>query len=434
MTAIAIELLLILLLLITNGVFALAEIALVSAKRARLQQRAEQGDRGAQVALDLAREPTRFLSTVQIGITLVGVLAGAVGGATIAESIAGALERYPVVAPYGEAIGLLVVVVLITYLSLVIGELAPKRLGLNNPELVAARLAPAVHLLSRIFAPLVHLLSLSTDLLLRLFGVRAMPEAPVTVEEIKIMIEQGALAGVFETTEQEIVESALHLDDRRISSAMTRRTEIVWLDLERPLEALRAMIVASPHSYFPAAYGNLDEVSGIVRGRDLLAGLLDGPDPTWAALLRPALFVPEAQTVLDVLQLLRENGQPLALIIDEYGGLQGMVTLTDILEALVGDIHVPGSDPAQAAVQRVDGSWLIDGRLSVSAVKELLGLRELTGEAEAGYDTLGGFVMLMLGQVPTVGQYFAFGPWRFEVVDMDGRRVDRLLVSPNPTE
>jgi putative hemolysin len=430
MSSVAVELLLILLLVIANGVFALSEIALVSARRARLQHRAEQGDAGAQAALELAREPTRFLSTVQIGITLVGILAGAFGGATLAEVIAARVAGIPALAAYAEAIGLAIVVVLITYLSLVIGELLPKRLALNNPEKVAARVARPMRWLSVVVSPLVRLLSASTDALLFLLRVRPAAEPPVSAEEIKILVEQGATSGVFEATEQDIVESALFLDERRVSAAMTPRTEIEWVDLDQPLDAIRALVLNSPHSYFPAGHGSLDNVSALLRGRDLLAHQITGQPADWRALLLPPLFVPEAQTVLDVLQLLKRTGQPLALIIDEYGGLQGMVTPTDVLETLIGDIQLPGQDAEPEAVQRADGSWLLDGRLPVGEFKELLELRELPEEEQAGYDTLGGFVMAMLGQIPTVGQTFEHAGRRFEIVDMDGRRVDRVLVAP----
>jgi putative hemolysin len=430
MSAIVLEILLILLLFIANGVFALAEIALVSARRARLQHRAEQGDPGAQIALELAREPTRFLSTVQIGITLVGILAGAFGGATLAEAIADRIEQIPSLAPYGEAIGLAVVVVFLTYLSLVIGELLPKRLALRNPEQAAAWVARPMRWLSMLASPAVRVLSGSTDVLLFLLRVRPTTEPPVSAEEIKILVEQGATSGVFEATEQDIVESALFLSERRISAAMTPRTELVWVDLDAPLDTIRRVILGSSHSYFPAAHGSLDNVSGVLRGRDLLAQLVEGQPVDWQTLLQPPLFVPDAQTILDVLQLLKQTGQPLALIIEEYGGLQGIVTPTDVLEALIGNIRLPGQDPEPEAVQREDGSWLLDGRLSVSDLKDLLELRELPEEAQAGYDTLGGFMMTVLGQIPSLGQHFEYAGRRFEIVDMDGRRVDRVLVTP----
>jgi len=261
--------------------------------------------------------------------------------------------------------------------------------------------------------------------------VRASNEPPVTVEEVRIMVEQGASAGVFEEAEHEIVTSALALDEQRVSVAMTPRMEIYWLDLDEPLETLRRQVVESPYSYLPAGHGNLDNVSGLVSARQFLAQLVSGPALNWPALLHPPLFVPESQTILDVLELLRATGQPLVLVFDEFGGLQGLVSVTDVLEALVGHIHqTAGQADEREAVQREDGSWLLDGRLPARELKGLLNLRELPEEVEAGYDTVGGMVMTVLGAIPTVGQHFQYGGWGFEVVDMDGHRVDRVLVYP----
>ena len=434
MAEIAFEVILIILLIIGNGVFALSETAIISSRRARLQERAEQGDAGARIALEVAREPSRFLSTVQIGITLVGIFAGAYGGATLAEAIAAGLQGFPRLAPYGEAIGLAVVVIGVTYLSLVVGELAPKRLALANPEAMAARVARPMRALSKLAAPVVKVLTASTSLLLRLLGVRASTDPLVTVEEIRIMVEQGASAGVFEEAEHDIVTSALNLDEKRVGRVMTPRTEIAWVDLDEPLEKIRGLILGSTHAYFPAGRGNLDNVDGLLRAREFLAQLVGGQPMDWDSLLQPPLFVPESQTILDLLQLLRTTGQPLALIIDEFGGLQGMVTLTDIVEALVGDIHQPDETEEPEVVQRDDGSWLLDGRLPIDHVKTLLSMRDLPDETEAGYDTLGGMVMTVLGVVPAIGQHFDYGGWCFEVVDMDGHRVDRVLVYPDAVE
>ena len=424
------EILLILLLIVANGILALAEIAVVSARRVRLQQRADNGDAGARVALELASEPTRFLSTVQIGITLVGILAGAFGGATITEYLAAGVSRIPALAPYAEALGLGVVVLTITYLSLVIGELLPKRLALSNPERVAAVVARPMRFLSYLAAPVVHILSASTTVLIRLLGVRPAKEPPVTAEEINILLEQGENAGVFEPTEQDLVESALHLDELRVSALITPRTEIVWLNIDAPLESVRDTIVNSPHAYFPAAHGNLENVAGVVRGRDVLACQVMGQSVNLLTLMEPPLFVPESQSALKMLELFKRSGQHMVLIIDEFGGLLGLVTLTDIMEALVGDIRSPGLPDEPAAVRQADGSWLLDGRLPVHEVKELLDLNELPQQAEAGYETLGGLVMAMLGRIPAQGDAFEFAQRRFEVVDMDGKRVGQVLVTP----
>ena len=434
MTALVLELLLILALVMANGVFALAEIAIVSSRKVRLQQQAEAGHAGARAALALATQPTRFLSTVQIGITLVGILAGAFGGATLAKTLGASIARLPPLAPYGEAIGLGIVVVAISYLSLVVGELLPKRLALGNPERIAAAMARPMAFLSRALAPAVSLLTGSTDLLLRGLGIRLEAEPPVSAEEIRILIEQGRRGGVFEASEQALMEGALELGGLRAGMLITPRLDVEWIDLTQPLERARDTIFASRHAYFPAARANLENVEGILRGRDVLAALLSGQPFDLAALLHPPLFVPEARPVLELLELFRTTGENMAVIIDEFGGLQGIVTLTDVIEALVGAFHVPGQPNPPAATRRADGSWLLDGRMTLPEVRELLGLARLPPEGQRGYDTLGGFVMAMLGRIPIIGQSFLYAQMCFEVVDMDGRRVDQVLVTPAPPE
>ena len=428
MPVIAIEIVVVFLLILANGVFALAELSIVSSRRTRLQQMAEQGDRSAQVALELARDPTNLLATVQIGITLIGILAGAFGGATIAGVISASLMQFPLLAPYGDALGLAIVVVVITYFSLVLGELVPKQLALTNPERMAARIAPPMRQLARLATPLVRLLTWSTDVVLGLLRVRASSDSSITPEEIAILMKQGASAGVIEDAEHDIAESALFLGDRRISQLMVTRLDITWIDLDDSLEEIRRTVLSSRHSYFPAAREDLDKVAGMLRGRDLLAQLLDTGTVDWNALLTAPLFVPESQTVLDLLRHFKQSRQHVALVIDEFGGLQGLITDTDVLEALVGDLPYPGEVTDEGAVRREDGSWLIDGRLSVRELCDLLNIQALPDER--AYDTLGGFVMAQLGEVPLPGQHFSYAGWRFEVVDMDGRRVDKVLVAP----
>ncbi len=424
-----IEIILILALILANGVFALAEIAVVSARRARLQHRAEQGDLGAKTALELAREPARFLSTVQIGITLVGILAGAFSGATLAEAIAERVARTPALAPYAEAIALVAVVLPVTYFSLVLGELLPKQIALRDPEGMAARMARPMLALSRLAGPVVRFLSLSTDVLQRLLGLSAVAESPVSAEEINILVDQGRRVGVFDPGEQNIVESALTLGDRRVSSVLTPRTQLIWIDRDAPEETIRYTVLNHPHVMFPVAQGSLDNVVGMLRGRDYLGQLATGQPAALEALMSPPLVVPESQSILDVLELLKRTREHAALVIDEFGGLHGMVTRADILEALVGDMP-SYHQPAEETVHRPDGSWLLDGRLSVAEFTNLLGLRSLSAEAHGDFETLGGFVMTVLGRVPAAGQTFDYEDWRFEVMDMDARRVDRILVTP----
>ncbi|MGQ0600147.1 MAG: hemolysin family protein [Anaerolineales bacterium] len=429
MSSIGLEAVLILLLILANGVFALAEIAIISARKTRLQQRANQGDRGAKVALELMREPQHFLSTVQIGITLVGILAGAFGGATFAETLAVWFATFPLLAPYSEAIGIAIVVLLITYVSLVLGELLPKRLALNNPERIAAAMAAPMRFLSVLMAPIVQLLSTSTEALLKVLNIPVTDEAPITQEEIKLLIDQGVRIGVFVHTEKEMVDSALRLGDQRVSSLITPRPELVWIDRDDSLDHIQEIIINSLHAYFPVVQGSLDNVIGILRGRDLLAGQVAGKPVDLGKLVRPPLFVPESQSVLAVLEQFKQTGHHMAVVIDEFGGLQGIVTLTDVLEALVGDIRAPGQPQQDSAVRREDGSWLLDGRLLLHEFKSLIDLSEDWDEP-SGFETLGGFIMDRLGRIPSPSEHFIFGGFRFEVVDMDGRRVDKVLATP----
>lgn len=424
----AFELLLILLFILLNGVFAMAEIAVVSARKARLQQRADEGDAGARVALELANRPGRFLSTVQVGITLIGTFAGAFGGATIAKGLAGALARIEPLAPYSEALAFLVVVLAITYLSLVLGELAPKRLALNDPEGIAARVARPMRALARLASPVVRLLSLSTEGVLRLLGARPSAEPPVTDEELTIIIAEGTQAGVFEEAEQDILSNVLRLDDWRVSRLMTPHTEVVWLDVDDPPEANWRKMSASGHAYFPLCVDDLDNVLGLVSVKGVWAEMVAGRPVDLRALATEALFVPENASALQVLDRFRLAGAHAALVIDEYGSVQGLVTLMDLMEAIVGDMPALGDLDEPTAVQRKDGSWLLDGLLRIDEMQDILGVAHLPDRAGYGFETVGGFVMTRLGRIPTAGDQFKWCGYTFEVVDMDGLRVDKVLV------
>ncbi|MBI2877726.1 MAG: HlyC/CorC family transporter [Candidatus Tectomicrobia bacterium] len=430
MTAVVLEVLFVVLLIIVNGVFAMSEIAIVSARKARLQQRAEEGNLGARMALELANAPSRFLATIQIGITLVGVLAGAFGGATLAEKLAVALRPIQPLAPYSEAMSIGLVVLGITYLSLVVGELVPKHLALNHAEQVASAVASPMRALSVVAAPFVHLLSLSTEAVLRVLGTRPSSEPQVTEEEIKIMIEQGTEVGVFHPAEQEMVRRVFRLGDLKVEALMTPRTEIVWLDLQDPPEENQRKITTSGHSRFPVAQGSLDNVRGLIHVRDLLARSLTAQPVDLEAVVKPALFVPEGLPALTVLERLKSARSQIALVIDEYGGLQGLVTANDILGALVGDVPSVDGWARPEAIHREDGSWLLDGMLPIDEFKEILHLRELPEEEEGHYRTVGGLVMTSLGRIPSEGDHFDWEGFRFEVVDMDGYRVDKVLAMP----
>jgi putative hemolysin len=424
------EIILLVVLILLNGVLAMAEIAIVSARKVRLQRRAEQGDLGAGVALELAREPADFLSTVQIGITLVGVLAGAFGGSTLATRVAPLFELIPSLAPYSHAISLVLVVLIITYFSLVLGELAPKRLALNDAERIAAFIAPSMDFMAHIAAPLVRLLSYSSDVVLAVFGVKKSSEPPITEDEVKVLIELGTQAGVFEEAEQDMVSGVFRLADRHVGTLMTPRTEIAWLDLEDPPEEIRRKIKESVHSRLPVAEGDLDHILGVVQAKGLLSRCMAGEPIDLRKSLIPPQFVPESTPALKVLEMFRNSRVHIAIVIDEYGGLQGLVTIIDILEAIVGDIPITGERDGLEAVQRKDGSWLLDGMLPVDEFRDIFRLNELPGEGKSHYETMSGFVMTYLGRIPSEGDAFDWAGMHFEVLDMDGFRVDKILVVP----
>jgi putative hemolysin len=427
--SIGFEIVLILLLILANGIFALSEIAVVSARKTKLQQMASEGDERARAALELANSPDLFLSTVQVGITLIGILAGAYSGATIAEQLAAQWKDVPYIGQYSSQVSLAVVVLVITYLSLVIGELVPKRLALSNPELVAKIVASPMKAISAFFYPAIRILSSSTNLILRFFGIKPQVEPPVTEEEIKVLMEQGTQAGTFNEVEQDMVERVLRLGDRRVSSIMTPRTDIVWLSIHDSPEDLRKQIIESAHSFFPVCGEDLDDVLGVVHVKDLLArNLCNEPLDLVHAMKKP-LFIAETTPPLKVLELFKSSRVHIGIVIDEYGTTQGLVTLNDILEAIVGDIPATNQPAKQKVVQREDGSWLVDGMITLDEFSEEFEQVPLPDAEERDYETLAGFILHQLGSVPTVGQYFDWKGWRFEVVDLDGNRVDKVLLS-----
>jgi len=424
------EIVVIILLIIVNGLFAMSEIAVVSSRRSRLQELAEGGDGGAEVALDLAEEPTAFLSTIQIGITLVGTLAGAYGGATVAKELAGWLEAVPALASHSVFLSVGIVVIGITYAMLILGELVPKRVALNDPERIASIVAAPLRLFSRAAAPLVFLLSGSTNVVIRALGIRPNNGPPVTEEEIKILIDLGAGAGVFEEAEKDMVERVFRLGDRRVVTFMTPRSKIVWLNANDKPEAIREKISGRSYSLFPVCEGDLDSVVGVVQAKDLLLCADGGEEFDLAGAVLPPLFVPESMRGLKVLERFKETGIHLAIVVDEYGAVQGVVALTDILEAIVGDIpHIDELTEPQMT-RREDGSWLIDGMMPIDEFKEAFGIEKLPDEDGGLYQTLGGFVIIHFERIPSSGDHFDWDDLRFEVVDMDYNRVDKLLVVP----
>ncbi len=414
------EIVVIVILTVLNGMMAMSEIAIISAKKVRLQRIAAKGSRGAQRALELGESPNRFLSTVQIGITLIGILMGAFAGATISEELAALLRRIPLLEAAAEVLALAMVVGLITYLSLVIGELVPKRIGMQNPERVAVLVAPLMHWLSIVTAPFVHLLSRSTDLVLRLFRIKSVDDSATTEEDIRSLIKQGIQTGVFEEREHDMVVGVFGLDDRKISSVMTPRTEVDWVNLDDPLETNLQVVMQSQHSVFPAAHGSLDQVVGVIRAKDLLNRMLSKQPVDLESCIRETLFIPETAAASHTLELFKQSGKHTALVISEYGGTEGLVTLNDLVEQIVGWMDEP------EAVQRSDNSWLVDGLLTMESLYNILGLEETPSEVKN--QTLGGFVMEQLEQIPRVADHFEWQGIRFEVVDMDGKRVDKVLV------
>jgi putative hemolysin len=416
-------------LILANGVFAMSEIAVVAARKVRLQQRAEEGDDGARRALDLAHDPEKFLSTVQVGITMVGVLAGAYGGNRLAAPLAARIAEVPQLAPYADNIALGLVVTAITVLSLIVGELVPKRIGLNNPEAIASWVARPMMVLARIGGPIVAFLTGATNFVLRVFGIKGEAEPNLTEDEIKALISQGAETGAVGVTEENIVQRVFQLGDQRVSALMTPRPDIEWIDVDAGEEELREFLASHSHTQFVVCHGGLDEVLGIVRSADLLPLAFKGARIDLRSLTREALFVPDSMPAVQLLESFRGSHKHVALVMDEYGAVEGLVTVTDLLTAIVGDLPADASEAAGSFVSRADGSWLVEGSAAMEEVMAHFGLDALPEEEKGAYQTIGGFVMARLGRVPKAADQFEWGGMKFEVMDMDGRRIDKVLVA-----
>jgi putative hemolysin len=420
-------------LIILNGVFAMSEIAVVSARKARLQQWADDGRASAGVALELANDPGRFFSTIQVGITTIGILSGALAEASVANSLAAHFALVPGLEPYSQWIATGIVVVILTYLSVVIGELVPKRLALLNAEAIASAIARPMTWLSKVTSPLVRFFNLSSEALVRLIAGSHVAEPPVTEEEIKVLMEQGTEAGVFEESEQTLVSNILRLDEQRVSAIMTPRVDIFYLDLEEPYEENRQRLLDCPYSRMPVCKGGLDNVMGMLESTAVMRQSLRGESVDFTTLLERPLYVPNSISSMELLETFKKNRMHVALVVDEYGEIQGLVTMNDVLEAIVGDIATDATETDPDAVRREDGSWLLDGMLSLDKFKEIFELEEIEDEDNGNFHTLGGFVMLRLGRVPTVADHFEWNGLRFEVMDMDRHRVDKMLVSRLPS-
>src|SRR5437763_3652273 len=425
------NLLIVFLLILLNGFFAMAEIALVSARPARLQPYAERGSTGARAALELKSNPSRLLATAQIGLTIIAVLSGSIGEATLGELLQDYLSEYPgFLANYAHVISMAVVVIGISYFFLILGELVQKRVALVNPERISTAVARTMSWMAATAAPIEWLLSASSNLILRLLPMRAGTSA-VTDEEIAFLLREGVAAGNIPQAETAIVEMALRLGDRRISAVMTPRTQVEFLDLDDSEEELRRQIRDSAYSRFPIVQGGTHQLAGILHVKDLLTASWEGQPFNLRPLLRPPLFLPNTVTVLRALEVFKTSGEPMALVVDEYGDLEGLITLTDILEALVGELPEAGvTDPR--IVKREDGTWLIDGMVGLDELKQVLGVTQLPGE-DPDFHSVGGYLMARLNRVPMVADRVTAGDWRFEIVEMDGRRVDRVLVAPVKT-
>ena len=430
MSSLTLEIAFIFLLLFANGLFAMAEIAVVTSRKARLKNMAEDGASGAKLALSLANSPGKFLSTVQVGITFVGVLASALGGANISDRLVGVLAKIPAFEHYAEPIALTIVVGAITYLSVIIGELVPKRIALNNPERIASTLARPMNSLAKFLSPLVNLLNVSSDFLMAALGIRKPKESVVSEEEVRVLIDEGLSAGIFKKAEKDMVEGVFELDEQTAGDLMTPRARLIWLSLDDPDEENWRRIAGSGHSHFPVYQGTRDNVVGMVSVKSLWANLSLAGRVELRALVTPPNYVPTAMPAGKLIEAFKKTGKHIALVVDEFGGLQGIVTLNDVMMAIVGNLPEREQRHDPKAVLRQDGTWLVDAMLDIDETKTSLGIDEdLPGEDDNRYSTLGGFLLHQIGHIPREGEKFTWERFEFEVIDMDRQRIDKVLVT-----
>lgn len=422
------ELLLIAILILVNGLFVMAEMALVSSRKGRLQSLADKGDRSARIALELINKPSRYLSTIQIVITISGIGLGMFGESVLAERLEGVLAEYPLIAPYRHPIALGITVIALTLVTLVFAELVPKRLGQINPEGFARLFARPMDVVSRVTSPLVLVLSAITDVILRVLPVRAKHDPDAAADEVKAIIASGTESGVFHRSEQDVVERVFRLSDQRVTAIMVPRTDIDFLNVSDSVERVRVAIATSAHSHFPVCDGGLDTLVGVVHVKDLVKHGMVSDTINLRDLAHPPMFVPESTQAIKLLELFR-GGTHIAFVIDEYGAVIGLVTLNDLIGALVGEVTIKGEHHDPEIVKRDDGSFLLDGMLAIGELKSLMGVDHLPNEDDRGFETLGGFIMTHLGRIPSTGDRFDYRDFRFEVVDMDRTRVDKVLFS-----
>jgi putative hemolysin len=424
------ELALLFVLILINGLFAMSEMSLISSGKARLQKMVDEKRAGAKTALKLHHEPSYFLSTVQVGITSVGILSGALGEDILSEPLKQQLSNLPLLAAYADNIALTITVVLISYFSVVMGELVPKRLALLNPERIALIVARPMKILATISSPLVWLLSASSNLLLWLMRAQKSTQTPITNEEIKILMDMGSEAGVFHASETHLVANVLQLDEQRVGAIMTPRKAIYSIDMNHDHHEINTMIADCPYARVIVCNGGLDNILGILNRSDLLKSLMAAEAFNLVSHLRAPLYVPDSSTLTHLLEFFKENRGDFALIANEYGELEGLVTMSDVLKAIVGEIPHTETDFDPDVVQREDGSWLIDGSLSISRLKSVIGLNgQFPGETENSFNTVGGFILFVMEKIPRVADNFTYENWYFEVVDIDGIRIDKVFVA-----
>jgi putative hemolysin len=429
--SLVVEIAIILVLVLANGVFAAAEMAVVSARKGRLEQAAAQGQHGAMVALELAQNPNHFLSTVQVGITLISTLAAAFGGARLADVFAEGLSTIPALAPYAQSIALALVVLFISYVSLIVGELVPKRLALQSAERTAIYLAPLMRFLGWLTGPIVRFLAFSSELVLRLIGRHDVEELPITEDDVMALVREGEEEGTLEAAEANLISRVFTFTERTVRTLMTPRTQVVAVEVSRPMAEILRVVIDSGFSRIPVYQHTLDNVVGILHVRDLLRSLAQSPAPDARSLLRPPIFIPEAQRAVSAFQQLKQQRSGLAMVVDEYGQIAGIIAMEDVLEELVGDISDDAQSPEEAIVHRDDGTYLVDGLLPFVDLHERLHLpnaEELMDTHD--FETVAGLIIALLGKIPAVGDKVQWEHYTFEVVDMDGNRVDKILLSP----
>jgi putative hemolysin len=424
------EILILAILFMLNGVFAMYEIALVSSRKSRLEEKAKFGNIGAKKALKLLREPEKILSVTQFGITLVGIISGAYGGIAFAEDIAPFFTNIPSLAPYSHTLAVIIVVGLITYFSLIIGELVPKTIALNNPEAISIFLSPVMNVIGRVAYPVIWFLSVSTKLVLKLFGIKSKAEVPVTEEELRILLKQGSEHGIIEKEESDIINEVIRFGDKRASMLMTHRLDVEWIDNTEPSEEILAIALRSSHSRIPICHKTVDDVKGVVAIKDLLAWYINHQSLNFEEIITDPVYIPEQLPAIKVLELFRETRNHFGIVVNEYGSMEGIITLHDITENIMGDLPAIEDEDEPDVFQREDGSYLIDGSMMLEDVEDLLELHSLfeSGEEEVNINTIGGLAMYKLNRIPKTGDKFSIRGKYFEIVDMDGNRVDKLLV------